>query len=61
MTIGLQGADAVRAKITSGPFVPLAPKTLAKRRAKGRKGDKPLIDTGALQRAYTYAIRTKGK
>ncbi len=57
---GLMGQDAVRGKITSGPFVPLAPATLRARKAKGRTGEKPLIDTGQLRAAYTYVIRAKG-
>jgi hypothetical protein len=58
---GLIGQNAVRNKITEGPFVPLAPMTLAMRRARGRTGDKPLIDTGAYRNAQTYVVRPKGE
>lgn len=55
--VGIVAQNGIRAKITSGPFIPLAPLTLANRRAKGRKGIKPLIDTGQLRRAITYVLR----
>jgi hypothetical protein len=58
--VGITAENAVKAKITDGPFVALSPKTLAKRRAKGRTGEKPLIDTGQYRRAITHVIRRKG-
>jgi hypothetical protein len=54
---GLIGQNAVRAKINEGVPPPLKPATLAARRARGRTGDKPLIDTGALRNSLTYVIR----
>lgn len=54
---GLIGQNAVRAKINTGPFTPLAEATLAARRARGRTGDKPLIDTGQLRNSLSYVIR----
>ncbi|MGR7993838.1 hypothetical protein [Xanthobacter sp. ZOL 2024] len=59
-TAGMIGQNAVRNKITEGPFLPLAPLTLAKRKAKGRTGEKPLIDTGAYRNSQTYVVRKKG-
>lgn len=59
--VGLMGQSAVRAKITNGPFAPLSPVTLKRRKAKGRTGEKPLIDTGQLRRAHTYVVVRKGK
>lgn len=58
--VGLIAQNAVRRKITDGPFAPLKESTLAKRRARGRTGEKPLIDTGALRNSLTYVIRPKG-
>lgn len=55
--LGLRLQNKMRAKITDGPFAPLSERTLAARRAKGRTGTKPLIDTGQLRRALTYVIR----
>lgn len=55
--LGLEAVNAVRKKITDGPFIPLAPATLAARRRKGRTGEKPLLDTGQLRNAITYVIR----
>ena len=57
MAIGLLAQNAMRKRITDGPFVPLKPGTIAARRAKGRRGTKPLIDTGQLRRSLTYVIR----
>lgn len=57
---GVVAQNAVRAKITEGPFTPLSARTLQARRAKGRTGEKPLIDTGALRQSITYAIVSKG-
>lgn len=59
--VGLLGQKAVQARITDGPFAPLAPATLAARRRRGRTGDKPLIDTGQLRRSITFVIGEKGK
>jgi hypothetical protein len=56
---GLKAQNAVRAKIQDGPFAPLAPKTLAARRKRGRSGEKPLLDTGQLRNSVTYVIRKK--
>jgi phage gpG-like protein len=56
---GLVAQNAVRAKITAGPFTPLAASTLASRRRRGRTGTKPLIDTGQLRNSITYVVREK--
>jgi hypothetical protein len=55
--VGLIAQSAVRAKITEGPFAPLAPATLADRLRRGRTGEKPLIDTGQLRQAVNFVIR----
>lgn len=58
---GLIAQAGIRAKITRGPFVPLKPATLAARRRRGRKGTRPLIDTGQLRNAISYVIRKVGR
>ena len=58
--VGLLAQNAVRKKITDGPFEPLAPATLASRRARGRTGTKPMLDTGQLRASITYVIERKG-
>jgi len=58
---GLAGQNAVRKKVTDGPFVPLSPKTLEARKRRGRTGEKPLIDTGQYRNSLTYVVRPKGK
>lgn len=52
--IGLMCAAAVKDKIDTGPFTPLAPSTV---RARKDKTAQPLIDTGNLQNSITYVIR----
>ncbi|WP_199085948.1 hypothetical protein [Bosea sp. ASV33] len=59
--VGITAENAVKAKITEGPFAPLSPVTIAKRKAKGRTGTKPLIDTGQYRRAITHVVRKKGE
>ena len=49
---GVIAVSAVQDKITTGPFVPLQPKTVK------RKGSsRPLIDTGQLRQAVSYVVR----
>lgn len=60
-TAGLIGQNSVRNKITEGPFVPLAPMTLQKRKARGRTGEKPLIDTGSYRSSISYVVRGKNE
>jgi hypothetical protein len=55
--LGILAQNAMRKRITDGPFEPLKPSTIAARRARGRTGVRPLIDTGQLRRALTYVIR----
>lgn len=56
---GLVAQNGVRKEISEGDFKPLAEATLARRRAKGRTGTQPLIDTGSLRNSITYVIRDK--
>lgn len=58
--VGLMAQNAVRRKVTEGGFAPLAPATIANRRARGRTGIKPLIDTGQYRASLTYVIRSQG-
>lgn len=55
--VGLLGQNAVRAQITEGAFAPLSERTLNARKARGRTGEKPLIDTGQLRGAITYVVK----
>jgi hypothetical protein len=59
--VGAIGRDAIKAKITDGPFVPLKPSTIAARKSKRKSRNntdvKPLIDTGALRASISYVIR----
>lgn len=56
---GMLGQNAVRRRITTGPFAPLAESTLAARRRRGRTGTKPLLDTGQYRNSITYVVRRK--
>jgi phage gpG-like protein len=60
--LGIFVASAVRKKLTDGPWVPLAQRTIdarKSRRKSGKAGIKPLIDTGRLRAAITYVLRSK--
>jgi hypothetical protein len=59
IAMGLIAQAAVRLKLTQGPFIPLAPRTLAERRARGRSGTSPLLDTGQLRAAINFVIRNR--
>lgn len=58
---GLTAQSAIRRKINTGPFLPLAPYTLAQRRRRGRTSDKPLVDTAQMRNSITYVVRTNKK
>lgn len=55
--LGLKVSTAVKMKINTGPFQPLSSVTIERRRARGRTGTKPLIDTGQLRNSITYVIK----
>jgi hypothetical protein len=57
--VGILGVNAVQAQITDGAFAPLAERTVKARLRRGRTGTKPLIDTGAYRRSFTYVV-TRG-
>ena len=48
---------SVRRTLTTTAYRPLSERTLAERRARGRTGTKPLIDTGQYRRSITYVVR----
>lgn len=54
---GLVAQASIKAKLTDGPFLPLAASTVAARLHRGKKSDKPLIDTGQLRNSINYVIR----
>ena len=58
--VGLIAETSVKSRIDEGPFVPLAPVTIAQRKRRGRTGEKPLIDTAQMQRSVTHVVRPKG-
>lgn len=58
---GLIAENSVKSAITNGEFTPLSDRTLTARKARGRSGDKPLIDTGQLRRSVTHIIHKKGQ
>lgn len=60
-SIGLAAQNAVRNKISNGPFAALADTTIADRESRGRTGQKPLIDTGQYRSSITYVIRPRGQ
>ena len=54
---GLLAQNSVRRTLTTTAYRPLSERTLAERRARGRTGTKPLIDTGQYRRSITYIVR----
>ena len=58
-TAGSIARDAVKAKVERGPFKALSPRTLARRRAKGNAGTRPLLDTEQMYEAITYRVEPK--
>jgi hypothetical protein len=54
---GEVGRDAIRSEIMTGDYAPLAPATVADRRARGNASEKPLFDTGQMYDAVTYQIK----
>lgn len=54
--VGIVAQNSVRARITNGPHAPLSQRTLDARLARGRTGERPLIDTGQMRRAVTYVV-----
>ena len=54
---GLLAQNSVRRTLTTTAYQPLSERTLAERRARGRTGTKPLIDTGQYRRSITYVVR----
>jgi hypothetical protein len=56
---GLVAQNAVRNKINTGDFTPLAASTIRARKRRGRSGTRPLIDTGSLRNSITYVVRDK--
>lgn len=57
--VGLVAQNSIKRRITTGPFAPLKPGTIAARRRRGRTGTKPLLDTGAMRNSITFVIRAK--
>lgn len=54
---GLIAQSSVRRTLTTAAYRPLSERTLAERRARGRTGTKPLIDTGQYRNSITYVVR----
>jgi hypothetical protein len=59
--VGAIGRDAIKAKITDGPFEPLKPATITARKSKRKNRNnqdiKPLIDTGSLRNSIDYVLK----
>ena len=58
---GMKATMNVKRFINAGDFAPLAPLTIKGRKARGRKSEKPLVDTAQYRNAHTYIIMKKGK
>jgi len=58
---GMKATMSVKRYITTGEFETLAPWTINARKRRGKKSEKPLIDTGQMRNAHTYIIMSRGK
>lgn len=54
-TAGLQAEADIRDAITTGPWAPNSPETIAR-----KKSSKPLIDTGDMRKYVTSQVRNRG-
>lgn len=54
---GLTAQNAARAMVNTGEFQALAEATIKARRARGRTGTKPLVDTGQFRNSISYVVR----
>lgn len=55
--VGMAAQDGIKGKLNDGPFDPLAESTLKARERRGVERTNPLIDTGQMRNAVSYAIR----
>ncbi|MBJ8426041.1 hypothetical protein [Acinetobacter bereziniae] len=53
---GMKATMNVKRFINRGEFAPLAPFTLKMRKARGRKSEKPLVDTAQYRNSHTYIV-----
>lgn len=53
---GMKATSSVKALINAGEFAALAPATIAARKRRKRKSEKPLVDTAQMRNAHTYVI-----
>ncbi|WP_088459417.1 hypothetical protein [Acinetobacter soli] len=58
---GMKATMNVKKFINAGDFAPLAPLTIQERKRRGRKSEKPLVDTGQYRNSHTYVIMKKDK
>lgn len=58
---GMKATMSVKRVINSGDFAPLAPFTIKERKRRGRKSEKPLIDTAQYRNSHTYIIKKGDK
>lgn len=58
---GMKATMSVKRVINSGDFAPLAPLTIKERKRRGRKSEKPLIDTAQYRNSHTYIIKKGDK
>jgi len=58
MKVGIDASSSVKNLITQIIPPPLSPRTVADRKARGRTGTTPLIDTGQYRRNIDYAVKS---
>lgn len=58
---GMKATMSVKRFINAGEFMPLAPLTIKMRKARGKKSEKPLVDTAQYRNSHTYIIKKGDK
>ena len=58
---GMKATMNVKKFINRGEFAELAPLTIKERKRRGRKSEKPLVDTGQYRNSHTYIIMKSEK
>ena len=58
---GMKATMNVKKFINRGEFAALAPLTIRERKRRGRKSEKPLVDTGQYRNSHTYIIMKSEK
>jgi hypothetical protein len=57
--VGETAAQGIKTKINTGPFLKLSKATIMARLRRGKKSNKPLVDSAQMRNAVTWVIRRR--